>query len=145
MRQRSLSLPGLNVRAPWAEWLISGEKVIETRSYPLPQKYIGRNIAIVETPGPQAGFSSRVVGVACFGVPFRYSSREEFYRDSKSHLITEESLSYSWEARRGVVWGWPVLNSWPIRQELPANLKKGIVWTNSIVLKNKGEFPVGLF
>lgn len=39
-------IPVLAVRQPWAGLIESGIKTIEVRSYPAPQKYIGRKIAI---------------------------------------------------------------------------------------------------
>ena len=47
--------------------LLSGEKTVETRGYPLPEKYVGCELAIIETPGPrgrrEAGIEkARIVG-----------------------------------------------------------------------------------
>ena len=38
MRQsQTVTLPGINIQAPWAEAIVSGRKVIETRFYPMPR------------------------------------------------------------------------------------------------------------
>ena len=53
-------MTGLNVQAPWTGLLISGEKSVETRSYPLPKKYVGEKLALVETPGKSGSFKRRI-------------------------------------------------------------------------------------
>lgn len=41
---------GLNVRSPWSTLLINGQKSVETRSYRLPQRLEGVELALIETP-----------------------------------------------------------------------------------------------
>jgi len=36
MQSQTVTLPGINIQAPWAEAIVAGHKVIETRCYPQP-------------------------------------------------------------------------------------------------------------
>ena len=59
MRQsQTVTLPGINIQAPWAEAIVSGRKVIETRFYPMPRKWVGQPLAIIETPGKARHFQA---------------------------------------------------------------------------------------
>ena len=49
---------GINIQAPFAELLINLEKCVETRTYPLPLKYEGEELALIETPGKKEIFLS---------------------------------------------------------------------------------------
>ena len=46
------TIPGVNIRWPWSKLLLEGTKTVETRSYPLPTGFVGKEIAVIETPGP---------------------------------------------------------------------------------------------
>ena len=71
----AMTLPGLNVQAPWAQALISGRKVIETHFYPMPAKWTGQPLAIIETPGTTGDFKRRIAGLVVFGPSWRYTER----------------------------------------------------------------------
>jgi len=42
----NMILPAISVRQPWAWFIVQGWKDIENRSWPLPQKYIGKRVSI---------------------------------------------------------------------------------------------------
>jgi len=131
------TMPGINIRAPWAELILSGEKTIETRFYPLPERYVAKEMAIIETPGPDGDFKSRIVGVVIFGSSFEYKSEAAFYRDTSRHLVDRKSPSFTWKTGSGKrKWGWPVLSVLRVSYELPLNLRRGIIYSKSV--------PVGL-
>jgi hypothetical protein len=131
--QRKLVYPAINIQAPWAELLLSGKKTVETRFYPLPKKYQGVEMLILETPGKAGRFKKRIVGIIKFGEPFKYVSATEFYQDSKRHLVTEEDKAVAWRAGKGrPKWGWPVLSVTRISLPLPTNVRCGIVFTKQI-------------
>lgn len=96
-RNRTMKLPGLNVQAPWARLLLDGEKTVETRTYPLPEKYVDKDLWLIETPGPSKAFKARVIGVIRFTGSKRYQSAAEFYRDRGLHLIDPDSSKYAWK------------------------------------------------
>lgn len=81
-------VPGVNIQHPIPEWILSGKKTIETRTYPIPPHLVGRPVAIIETPGGRSGFRARVAGIVVFGQSFPYRSKKEFYADSKYHCVT---------------------------------------------------------
>jgi hypothetical protein len=130
-----MTLPGINIQAPWAELIVSGKKTVETRCYPLPQKYVGKPMAVIETPGRTGRFSSRLVGVVVFGESFPYRSRDEFYADSGRHHVFPES-DFRWDAANGKAkWGWPVLSAKRMRKPLPPGFRKGIVFTRHVPVR----------
>lgn len=107
---RDKKLPGLNVQAPWARLLLEGTKTIETRTYPLPEKYLGQDLWLIETPGRLGKFKARVIGVIRFSDCKEYESATAFYEDSDLHLIEVGSQDYEW--RSGVQkFGWVVASA----------------------------------
>jgi hypothetical protein len=46
-----LEIPGINIQASCSELNLRGQKTVETRGYPLPEKLIGKMLALIETPG----------------------------------------------------------------------------------------------
>ncbi len=128
-------LPGLNVQAPWAESIVRGKKTIETRFYPLPQKYVGEEMFLIETPGERLDFKARIIAIVIFNESFRYRDSSHFYRDSKRHLVTRQSELVNWEAGHGKPkWGWPIISVRRYSQDLPPTLRRGIVYSTSIPL-----------
>lgn len=129
-RNKSRVLPGLNVQHPWAELLISGKKTVETRTYPIPEKYCEREIYVVETGGDDSSVSAKVVGIIRFGRSFRYQSEKEFYRDSVRHLVDQNS-KFAWDSEKDK-WGWPVLSVTRLKTPMPAPKGRGIVWSSRL-------------
>lgn len=83
----AISLPGINIQAPWAEAILTGRKTIETRCYPMPEQWEGQPLVIIETPGKKGQFRSRVAGLVIFGKSYRYESRLSFIREQKVLLV----------------------------------------------------------
>lgn len=127
------SIPGLNIQWPWSQLLLSGKKTIETRGYPLPDRLIGLEMAIIETPGPkgkaEAGIEeARIVGLIIFDKIHLYNSQILWEKDESKHLVFKSDLSYAW-GKRKIVWGWNVKSVTPFAQPVNAPRKKGIVFT----------------
>lgn len=130
---KTRKIPGLNVQYPWTELLLSGKKTVETRTYPIPSKYIGVELAIIETPSKGRADSNnpkeaRIVGTIVFGAPFKYESMKSWKADSKKHLVENEDLQFSWKERKGVVWGWPVQKITRLKTPRPRPDVRGIVF-----------------
>lgn len=125
-------MTGLNVQAPWASLLINGQKSVETRSYPLPKKYIGEELALVETPGKNGQFKSRIIGIITFSHSFRYPNEQAWKNDYARHGVSSESLMYSWDNKPK--YGWVVSNINKFDEPIPVSKKKGIVFTTGIQL-----------
>lgn len=127
--------PGINVQAPWARLLLDQKKQIETRTYPLPEKYVGKDLWLIETPGPLGKFKARVVGVIRFSGSKEYRSKAEFETDVDLHLIHQDNQDYRW--RVGVKkFGWIVDRVSRI-EEFVAPVPRGIVYASPF------EAPVG--
>lgn len=101
------ALPGINIQAPWARLLLEGKKSIETRTYPLPEKYLGQELWLIETPGHFGKFKARVIGVIKFSGYKAYKSASEFYGDKDLHLVEPNNTDYAW--KKGIPkYGWMV-------------------------------------
>lgn len=128
----SKSYTGINIQFPISQLILSGEKSIETRTYPLPKKYIGQEMAIIETPGKGGRFKSRVVGIIVFGESFRYPSSKKFYEDQTRHRVSRDS-DWAWNPDKGK-WGWPILKVSLLERPLEIDGKAGIVYRSGITI-----------
>lgn len=123
------ALPGINIQFPISRAILSGKKTVETRTYPLPEKYVGKPLYFVETPGADGDFDARIVAVIVFGESFPYKSKSEFSRDEPRHLVSNDS-PYAWKDRPK--WGWPVASVSLLRAPRQAPRKRGIVFTRQL-------------
>lgn len=127
-----LTLPALNVQAPWAELILSGKKTIETRRYPLPKAYQGHEMYIIETPGRLKGVKRKIVGIVKFSYSFQYQSRQHFYQDRDKHHVGPTS-NFAWKAPdKTKRWGWVVETVRRCQGEVPHTKKCGIVFTQAL-------------
>jgi len=122
-------LAGIHVQWPISTLIIDGKKTIETRTYPLPAKYIGVPLALVETPGKQGRFKARLIGVIQFDNSFQYNSRRDFYKDSQRHCVTPES-PWRWVDNKPK-FGWPVRVLERFKSPKAAPKKRGIIFCNN--------------
>ena len=126
------SYTGINIQYPISQLILKGEKTIETRKYPIPKQYIGEKMVIIETPGKKGKFKARMIGFVTFDDSFEYKTEKEFYKDSKKHCVTPDSI---WQWVDGQKkFGWPVLNLFEFTNILKAPNKKGIKFTKNILI-----------
>lgn len=125
---------GINIQYPISQLILSGEKTIETRTYPIPKKYIGQEMLMIETPGKSGKFKARIIAIIRFDECFKYLNSREFYKDVKRHCVTPDS-PWAWSDEKPK-WGWS-LNV--IRLMKPRNLRKrsGIVFSTGLSLPIK--------
>jgi hypothetical protein len=123
------TLPGVNIQHPISTLIAEGKKTVETRTYPMPESYVGQKILIIETPGPGGKFKSRAIAIAIFGPSFKYKSKAEFYSDFEKHKVSKDS---KWAWKDKPKWGWPILEIVPIKEPFSINGKKGMRFTRSI-------------
>jgi len=97
MQSQTVTLPGMNIQAPWAEAIVSGHKVIETRFYPTQRKWIDQPLAIIETPGKARHFKRRIAGLVLFEPSWRYADKAAFARDRAKHLVDPDDLRFGWQ------------------------------------------------
>ena len=94
---------GINIQWPISQDILSGKKTIETRTYPIPEKYLNVEMAMIETPGKHGKFKARVVAIIKFTDYFQYKSKKSFYADKDKHLVTPDS-PWAWQDKEK--WGW---------------------------------------
>ena len=123
-------LPGINIQYPISRMILDGIKTIETRTYPIPQQYVGKEMLIVETPGPKEKFKARLVGTIVFGESFQYNTSKVFYSDKDRHQVTPDS-PWRWVTTKPK-WGWPILRVQTFKKPKAAPSRRGIKFTLSI-------------
>ncbi len=95
---------GINIQYPISQLILSKKKTIETRTYPIPEKYIGQELLMIETPGKNGKFKSRIVAIIKFESCFKYKNSNEFYKDKKKHFVEPDSL-WAW-SDESPKWAW---------------------------------------
>lgn len=132
------TLPGINIQWPWSSLLLEGKKTIETRSYPIPEKHVGKTLAIIETPGPrgkrEAGIvKARIIGTIVFASCKEYHSQEEWQSDEALHLVPTDDPQYQF-TRNKPKWGWIVKQVSPLPKHASAPKKRGIVFATKCTI-----------
>lgn len=120
---------GLNIQYPISTLILSGEKTIETRTYPIPERLINVELAIIETPGKKGAFKSRIVGTIIFSSCFKYNSKNDFYKDYKNHFVSEDSV---WAWKNKSKWGWVIKEVKKFKKPKSLSKRIGIIYTKDI-------------
>ena len=123
-------MTGLNIQSPWSYLLINGDKSVETRSYALPEKYEGVELALIETPGKYGQFKSRIIGTITFSHNFKYPDKQSWKDDYNRHKVEENDEFYGWNPDK-LKYGWVVSDVNKFDEPIPAPNKKGIVFTKN--------------
>ena len=119
---------GLNIQYPWSKMIIDGKKTVETRSYPLPKKYEGEELALIETPGKAGNFKSRIIGTVTFSHSFKYPNETCWKEDQCRHLVGLAS-EFGWNENKDK-YGWVICAVHKFDEPVEAPTKKGIIFTN---------------
>lgn len=125
-------MTGINIQYPWSQLLIDQHKCVETRSYPLPKKFIGEPLALIETPGSKAKFKARIIGIITFSHSFQYTSKIQWQNDYIRHLVDNTNPLFGWNNKSK--YGWVVCDIKKFDQPIIAPQNKGIVFTNNCLL-----------
>jgi len=120
---------GINIQFPISQEILSGKKTVETRTYPIPNSYLGKTLLLVETPGKSGKFKARIAAKIRFKECFLYPSKAAFYRDQKRHLV-EAGSAWAWKDK--AKWGWVIESVVPVVPR-PAG-KIGIKYTLGMTL-----------
>ncbi len=128
---RSKKLTGINIQWPISEDIVSGRKIIETRTYPIPQQYLNQEMLMIETPGKAKNFKSRIVALIKFTSCKEYKSKSDFYKDVEKHLVDKNS---PWAWKEKAKFGWEVEIIKIYFPPIEFKGKKGIVYTKDIPL-----------
>jgi hypothetical protein len=126
-------MTGLNIQTPWSELLINGVKTVETRSYPLPEKYVGEEIALIETPGRYGRFKARIIGTITFSHSFKYPDQKAWQDDHNRHCVAIDDPIYNWKDDKPK-YGWVVCSVNKFDEPLDISVKRGIIFTNNLKL-----------
>lgn len=132
MTPQTLTLPGINIQEPWAQAIVSGCKVIETRFYPMPAKWIDQPLVIIETPGRTGRFKRRIAGLVIFGPSWRYAHKAAFARDGAKHLVDPDDPRFGWTSDDKPKWAWPVKWVEAYQQPLPPTFRAGIRYARAV-------------
>lgn len=120
-------MTGLNVTSPWSMLLINGDKRVETRSYPLPKRLEGVELALIETPGKYGRFKSRIIGTITFSHSFQYPDKQSWKDDYNRHKVEENDKFYSWNENKKK-YGWVVSNITKFENPIEPPKKRGIIY-----------------
>jgi hypothetical protein len=125
-------LPAINIQYPISRLILSGDKTVETRTYPVPSELLGKELAIIETPGKTGNFPARIVGTIVFARCFPYANKRAFYEDGKRHFVTPASI-WKWDSKKPK-WGWEIEAVRVLKNPRPAPEKKGIIFTKEVMI-----------
>lgn len=123
-------MTGINIQSPWSYLLINADKCVETRSYSLPIKYEGEELALIETPGKYGDFKARIIGSITFSHSFKYPDENAWKDDYARHLVPEDDVDFGWKKDKEK-YGWVVSNVVKFDSPQPAPENKGIIFTNN--------------
>ena len=136
-------LPGLNVQWPWSALMLSGEKTIETRGYPLPLRYQDSPLVLIQTPGPtgrrEAEITcSRQVGLVVFAKSYLYDSRSHWNRERSHHQVQSTDAHFGFSEDKPK-WAWPIttIKEFADQDKLPAPNPRGIVYCSTCHIERK--------
>jgi hypothetical protein len=134
-------MTGINIQTPWSELLINGVKSVETRTYPLPEKYMGEELALIETPGRYGRFKARIIGTITFSHSFKYPDQKAWQDDYNRHCVAKDDPLYRWidndpffAAGSKPKYGWVVSQVTKFDESLDISGKRGIIFTNNLKL-----------
>ena len=134
----SNNMTGINIQMPWSCLLISGIKCVETRSYPLPKKYEGIELALIETPGKSGKFKSRIIGTITFSHSFQYPNEQAWIDDHNRHMVTKNDSDYTWKNNKPK-YGWVVSQVYKFNKSILAPKNKGIIFTHGCITNKKAS------
>ena len=129
-------MTGINIQTPWSELLINGDKSVETRSYPLPEKYAGEELALIETPGRYGRFKARIIGTITFSHSFKYPDQRAWQDDYNRHCVAVDDPIYNWKDDKPK-YGWVVSKVTKFDKPLDIRKRRGIIFTSGIKLKRE--------
>ena len=129
-------MTGINIQTPWSELLINEVKSVETRSYHLPEKYAGEELALIETPGRYGHFKARIIGTITFSHSFKYPDQKAWQDDYNRHCVAVDDPIYNWKDDKPK-YGWVVSKVTKFDKPLDIRKRRGIIFTSGIKLKRE--------
>lgn len=127
-------MTGLNIQTPWSRLLINEQKCVETRSYALPKRYEGVELALIETPGKVGRFKSRIIGTITFSHSFKYPDKQSWIDDYNRHKVEENDDLFKWNDNKSK-YGWVVCSVKKFDAPIDITKRKGIIFTKGCRIK----------
>lgn len=128
--QSKKTYTGINIQYPISQMILNGIKTIETRTYPIPKKFLNKEMAFIETPGKNGKFKARVIAIITFTDCFQYKNKKEFYADIKRHCVSTDS---DWAWNDGEKWGWKFKIIYVFKTPIPCT-SRGIIYRKNIII-----------
>lgn len=132
---------GINIQYPWSSLIVNGQKSVETRSYPLPDKYAGEELAIIETPGRYGRFKARIIGTVTFSHSFKYPNRQAWLEDYNRHCVPKDDPMYGWVDNDPFFvlgskpkYGWVVSQIKKLDRPVDPPRKRGIIYAKGCMI-----------
>lgn len=124
-------LTGIHVQAPWSELILTGKKTVETRNYPLPQKFINIPLALIETPGYKKLCDKTMIrGIVIFEDFFKYQNRTAWENDFQRHLVDISDPQFGFSDGKEK-WGWKVSSVHIFDTPQPPPKKRSIIYAKN--------------
>lgn len=139
-REITRTIAGLNIQYPWSRYILEGRKTIETRHYPLPEKHMGKEMALIETPGKkgrQLGIETKIVGIIVVEKCFLYPTEKSWVKDLESHLVQPDDADYGYEEGRDK-WGWVIKVVRLLEPQMPPKIR-GIKYAKECVVRYRED------
>lgn len=118
-----IRIPGINIQYPWSELILSGEKRIETRSYPIPKHLLNVKLAIIETKRNK-GKPAQIVGIINFTECYQYKDYDHWASEYDFHKVPKDDPLYGFRKEKEK-WAWLISESIRIPPQAPPK-KRGI-------------------
>ena len=134
-RKTTRRIAGLNIQYPWSRYILDGDKTVETRHYPLPEKHMGKELALIETPGKEgkkAGIETRIIGIIIVEKCIHYETKEAWIKDKKRHLVEDGDELYGYSKNKEK-WGWVVKVVRAVEPQMPPKVR-GIKYAKECIV-----------
>ena len=118
-----IRVPGINIQSPWSELILSGDKIIETRSYPIPKHLLNVKIAIIETKRNK-GNPAKIVGIICFTECYQYKDYNHWVSEYDLHKVPKDDPLFGFKQEEAK-WAWRISEYIRIPHQAPPK-KRGI-------------------
>ena len=135
MSKKMFVLPGINIQWPWSDKILMGKKKVETRTYDIPEKYRGKEMVIIETPGPLGKklaniTSARMVGIVVFDKTYKYKDKKHWASEKILHCVEKTDKLFKFNPKKPK-WAWKISYYKNFTKPLPAPKKRGIIFATS--------------
>jgi hypothetical protein len=110
-------LYALEAQQPWADYLVTGHKRVETRAYRLPEQMLNGPVLVI-TKHPTSGML-RGVGWVRFSGCRQYLTRQQWASETALHLVpSDEAGPFGWHDA-DCKFAWDVRHCEPLAKHVP--------------------------